>query len=79
MPPRGRTGFARAAVFVLRHGEATGIPVHFATPVPQERLPSVPGSKEFADLFGKLQAELEPENERAGRRPARSDVSEENP
>ena len=41
-------------------------------------MPSVPGSEEFADPFGNLQEKLESENARAGRRPARSDVSEEN-
>ena len=46
--------------------------------MPQERLPSVPGSEEFEKPFGNLQEKLESENERAGRRPARSNVSEEN-
>jgi hypothetical protein len=59
------------AVFFLRHGEATGIPVHFATPVPQESLPSVPGHEGVREPFGTIADLLESgTKERAAARPA---------
>src|SRR5262245_6348301 len=72
MPVRGRTGFARAAVLLLRHGEEATIAADFATPACRRKdCRQSRAQKEFTALFGNLQAELEPRTkERAAARPA---------
>jgi hypothetical protein len=62
---------------LFRHGEATGIPVHFATPGAAGKIAVSPGLEGVIGPFGTIDPVLEPGNERAGRRPARSNVSEE--